>query len=95
MVVGGGGRAGSRTKALTKWQKRKKALKVKQGFAPSWTRSEASNTYSNDALTRDMTWNEERHCEYAAPNAERFRRRDSFVVALAYDTPTRFRRSRF
>ena len=83
------GRAAAQ-KPLTKWQLRRqkqKALKVKQGFAPSWTRSEASNTYSNDALTRDMTWNEERHCEYAAPSAERFHRRDSFVVALAYDTP--------
>ena len=75
-------------KPLTKWQlRRQKNLKVKQGFAPSWTRAEASNTYSNDALTRDMTWNEERHCEYVSTNTERFHRRDSFVVALAYDTP--------
>ena len=71
-------------KPLTKWQlRRQKNLKVKQGFAPSWTRSEASNTYSNDALTRHMAWNEQRHCEYVSENAERLHRRDSFVVALA------------
>ena len=72
--------------------------RAKADFNPSWRRGETSNVYAStsagvklksvDAVTRSMSWNEERHCARADESAPRESSgAQRFVVALAYDTP--------